>query len=424
MAAAERRIDRDQALPDASFFALPAARQGIAVAAIQVRCRPSSDAAADETNLIAKDSDMAQHDNGRRPVGQQAGAWQQGQRDPQDYSSNQQDQPQGGRYGAQQGGGQRDFGGSHGQQDQYGQGRGQQGDNWRDHQSSSFGGSRPAMEERDRGWDAGRGGQGSLGGQASDNDYGNRGITESGNFGNYGSQRDRGNHGAPTGQGRYGQGSDYDPGGQSGQRFGGYRHGYDPRSDSTGGYGSGHFGSENTFGSGNYGGGAWNAGSYGSRASRDYAGGRGYDSAYGPSSADNYLRGRGAQGLTDPDPDRYGDNGYQGNWQPGQRGQAYHDPDYHQWRNEQLSRLDRDYDEWRQHRYQRFSEDFDNWRANRDDNPAARASSQVGADASGTSASAGSQQAGAIDTSGQQGGTSRHDVSSGGDRGAGKTASK
>ena len=253
---------------------------------------------------------MAQHDDGRRYDGQQRGH--------------------------------RDHGG--GQQDQYGQPSQQQGDNWRD---------RPGYG---RGPEAGRGGQGSFGGQASDNDFGNRGITESGNFGNYGQRG----------------GQD-----QGGQRDGGYRHGYDARSDSTGGYGNGN--------------GSFRPDNQGSR------GGRGPSATWGQSLADNYQGSRGWQESPD-NHDRYGDNGYQGNFQQGQRGQAYHDPDYHQWRSEQLSRLDRDYDEWRQHRYQRFSEDFDNWRSNR------------------------ANQAG--DVSGQQSGSSKHDVSNGGDKGAGKTATK
>ena len=130
---------------------------------------------------------------------------------------------------------------------------------------------------------------------------------------------------------------------------------------------------------------------------------------------------RGGQGQPD-NLDRYGDNGYQGNFQQGQRGQAYHDADYHQWRSEQLARLDRDYDEWRQHRYQRFSQDFDHWRANRDNNPAARGSSQVGANATPTSVNG--EQGTASDVSGQQGGASRQDASNGGDKGADNTATQ
>lgn len=47
-------------------------------------------------------------------------------------------------------------------------------------------------------------------------------------------------------------------------------------------------------------------------------------------------------------------------------GHARHpDPDYHQWRQEQIRNLDRDYNDWRQERYHKFSSDFDSWRSNR-----------------------------------------------------------
>jgi hypothetical protein len=345
---------------------------------------------------------MAQHDNGRRAVGQQGGGQQ---------------------------GGHREFGGARGHQDQYDEQRGQQGDNWREQQGPAAGGWRPAMQEGDRspqgnrGSPGGYGGQGSFGGQAADNDYGSRGLGEGGNFGNPGGQRDS-NYDTLSGRGRYAQGGNHDQGGQSSQRFGAYRHGYDARSDSTGGYGSSNFGPDNSFGSGNYGGGDWNAGSYGSRGSNDFWRGRGRDvgPTYGQSSADDYQGSRGWQGAPN-NQDRYGDNGYQGNFQQGQRGQAYHDPDYRQWRNEQLSRFDLDYAEWRQDRYQRFSEDFENWRANRDNDQGSpgRSGSQSG---SGTSAMASGQQSASTDTSGQQAGASKHDVSTGGDKGAGKTATK
>ena len=339
---------------------------------------------------------MAQHDNGRRPTGTPTGAWQQGQREHQDYSNAQQDQSSTGRYGSQYGqqGGQQgshhEQQGSGGQHSQYGDNRAQQGDNWRERQGPSAGGWRPAMEERDRNWND-RGGQGSFGGQASDNDYGNRGITESGNFGNDGRGRDD-SYSTMSGRPRYGQGGDYDQGGQSGQRFGSYRHGYDARSDSTGGYGSGNFGPDHDIG------GNWNA----QRAWRDeqrYRGGQGdgrqgygqgqqgYGSSYGQSSDDNYQGSRAWQGSPN-NQDRYGDNGYQGNFQQGQRGQAYHDPDYHQWRSEQLSRLDRDYDDWRQHRYQRFADEFDAWRNNRSGQ---QPGTGTGLDGQSTAGSAGTQ---------------------------------
>jgi hypothetical protein len=83
-----------------------------------------------------------------------------------------------------------------------------------------------------------------------------------------------------------------------------------------------------------------------------------------------------------------------------------------------VNRLDRDYDEWRQHRYQRFSEDFDSWRSNRDNNPGG------GNNRQGASGQANAQPSASSDASGPQAGASKHDVSSGGDRGAGKTATK
>jgi len=198
---------------------------------------------------------------------------------------------------------------------------------------------------------------------------------------------------------------------------------------------TGNFGPDQAYGSGRYGGGDWTAGSYGGR-DRTLGGGRGADPTYGRSSADDYQGSRGWQaqggwqGQHPSNRDRYGDNGYQGNWEQGQRGgQAYHDPDYHQWRSEQLNKLDRDYEEWRQHRYQRFSEDFDKWRADRDNQrnagqggtgstaPAGSGSTGTGAGSPGHSTTAG-------ETSGVQAGTSKHDISSTGDKGAGKTATK
>jgi hypothetical protein len=275
---------------------------------------------------------MAQHDNGRRAAGHQGEPWQQGNQGRSDPYSNQQDQAAGWRQGGQQGG-QRDDGPG-GQHSQFGQGGQQQGDTWRD-AGPARGGYRPGIEDRS--------GQGSFGGQATDNDYGNRGITESGN---YGQSREA------LGSGSHDQGA---------QRFGQYRHGYDARSDSAGGYGPG-----SNFGSGNYGRADWNQGQ-GPRTWQDNQ--RFRNEGYGQSAADRYSGysdSRDWQSQGPSDQDRYGANGYQGNWQRGQGGgQSYHDPDYHQWRSEQLSQLDRDYDEWRQHRYQRFADEFNDWRGNR-----------------------------------------------------------
>ncbi len=52
------------------------------------------------------------------------------------------------------------------------------------------------------------------------------------------------------------------------------------------------------------------------------------------------------------------------------------DPDYRQWRNEQMRKLDEDYDEWRRDRYKKFSDEFTQWRSNRPQ-PSAPASSSA-----------------------------------------------
>ena len=48
-----------------------------------------------------------------------------------------------------------------------------------------------------------------------------------------------------------------------------------------------------------------------------------------------------------------------------QRSRHHDDPDYQQWRDEQMRNLDRDYESWRGERYRKFSDDFSNWRSNR-----------------------------------------------------------
>ena len=49
----------------------------------------------------------------------------------------------------------------------------------------------------------------------------------------------------------------------------------------------------------------------------------------------------------------------------GGRQQGHYDPDYHQWREEQMRNLDNDYHAWRGERYKKFSDDFGEWRRNR-----------------------------------------------------------
>lgn len=52
-------------------------------------------------------------------------------------------------------------------------------------------------------------------------------------------------------------------------------------------------------------------------------------------------------------------------WQGSGQVQRQFDPDYHQWRAEQMRKLDEDYEQWKKERYQKFSEEFDAWRKQR-----------------------------------------------------------
>ena len=71
------------------------------------------------------------------------------------------------------------------------------------------------------------------------------------------------------------------------------------------------------------------------------------------------------------DPDQQGGLGQGGH---GDSEAASHqdllDPDYQQWRNEQMRAFDEDYRKWRQERFRRFSDDFTNWRKARSDQAA------------------------------------------------------
>lgn len=81
--------------------------------------------------------------------------------------------------------------------------------------------------------------------------------------------------------------------------------------------------------------------------------------------------------------DRFGRSGGQGgNQQGGAQGHAgnaghHHDPDYHQWRTEQISNLDNDYKAWRDERYSKFSSEFGEWRKGRKDTQSSTGSSEV-----------------------------------------------
>ena len=126
-------------------------------------------------------------------------------------------------------------------------------------------------------------------------------------------------------------------------------HGYDP-----GPYGGGQFG-QRPWGDER----DWNRRSASSGAdSREWAPpgpqhGKAYPRGYDRSGSDY-----GGQGC-----DVFGPRGSEG--EMGQSDQGQFDPDYHQWRNEQLRTLDDDYRNWRQDRYKKFSDEFSHWRKNR-----------------------------------------------------------
>ncbi|MFZ6657895.1 hypothetical protein [Undibacterium sp. TJN19] len=71
---------------------------------------------------------------------------------------------------------------------------------------------------------------------------------------------------------------------------------------------------------------------------------------------------------------RYNNNG-RGESQPVTQGayrdsrhahqEGHFDPDYHQWRNQQIEALDNEYNDWRRERYQKFSDEFSTWRNGR-----------------------------------------------------------
>lgn len=159
------------------------------------------------------------------------------------------------------------------------------------------------------------------------------------------------------------QAGDYDTGGHRG--FGGQQRGF----DSPSGYGAqgGRYSSNDFPTSQDFRGSEGDASGYGRYSQRGLQGG---------STASDWRR-RQDLGLTD---DRYRDvSGGHDAWawnqsterdfQYGQhQGRPQHeqfDPDYHQWRADQLRSLDNDYRQWRDERYKKFSEEFDSWRKNR-----------------------------------------------------------
>lgn len=223
---------------------------------------------------------------------------------------------------------------------------------------------RGGSAQRDTGWgdDPRYRGQGGYGGPARagsglrDDDWGSQdaygnGPGGSGGFGGY--------QGGPAGpQGDWGRSRGWSsPGGHGGSQggYGGY--------GNTGG--AGRFGADSLAHEGVYGQGRTPSGRDRFRGDED----PGWHGAWGGSSAQTGGYGHGSA--------RHGMGG-------GDRGQDQpFDPDYHQWREEQLRRLDDDYRSWRQDRYKKFSDEFSTWRAGRGTEPGAAQGSGTG----GTSAS-------------------------------------
>jgi hypothetical protein len=149
-------------------------------------------------------------------------------------------------------------------------------------------------------------------------------------------------------------------------------------------YGSGRFGGPGASSYGGYGGGqryqddrsAWNRQQQGfDHGSGSRQMGAGYDQGRDPYTSDHGERQYGR--ARDQGHDRFSE-GFYGDAsrfsQGGLRDQEFsqnryqgqhHDPDYQQWRNEQLRNLDEDYESWRGERYKKFSDDFNTWRSNR-----------------------------------------------------------
>lgn len=75
------------------------------------------------------------------------------------------------------------------------------------------------------------------------------------------------------------------------------------------------------------------------------------------------FAGQGHGGATHTMGNPWGGASQQGH--QGHQGDDLFDPDYHQWRMEQLRAFDEDYRQWRQDRFRRFSDEFNQWRQGR-----------------------------------------------------------
>jgi len=167
-------------------------------------------------------------------------------------------------------------------------------------------------------------------------------------------------------------------------------------------HGGDYFGSRHGGNQGGYGQGSESDFESSSRSSRGYGG---YGSGGDSLGTQGHSRGGYFEGRDD-DEGRYNQSQSQsqsyGQGQSGERGfsgssersgygrdqqsssSRQFDPDYHQWRNEQIKNLDSDYDDWRRERYQKFSTDFNDWRSKRPSRKEQGKTDEFSASSSGT----------------------------------------
>lgn len=252
---------------------------------------------------------------------------------------------------------------------QYARDRNQMGDNQRsqrDGQARQFSTQGPQQGGYSGGY--GQGQQGNHDYYGSSNNYGGTGYRDQ-----YGNQAQRLNEDSDV---SWREQRSYE--GQERPWEGDYHRQDDDRQWMRGGGYGGYTGAAYASGS-NFGG----YGNYGMRAGRDDYADRG-----GERWSRNY------RGLDRGDSDGRQYRSDQPNWhgggdrsnaqQHGQQGGRF-DPDYEQWRQEQMRSLDDDYHAWRTERYRKFSDEFGEWRKNRSSAISSAQGASAGSDAPATS---------------------------------------
>jgi len=133
-----------------------------------------------------------------------------------------------------------------------------------------------------------------------------------------------------------------------GGQYGGYENSLEPRRGQRAGYGSADRGDFRE---------DW----YSAEGAMEASGGRHAHQfgGYGDYDVEHHRRFEDRQGRV---PNQFSrDEDQRGSGAQGRR----FDPDYEQWRHEQMQQLDDDYEAYRRERYGKFAEDFNAWRANR-----------------------------------------------------------